>query len=120
NFLTPLFLAFDYPIPFSTMGRRTVSNVPAQALTLLNNPLVLQQAERWAQKVLAETDLSTVQRLGKMYTTAFGRPPTAAESEEAQAFLKLQASQYGRADDPRAWTDLAHVLINVKEFIFLN
>src|SRR5262249_42533181 len=35
NFLTPLFLAFDYPVPFSTMGRRSVSNVPAQALTLL-------------------------------------------------------------------------------------
>src|SRR5262249_14703341 len=32
NFLTPMFLAFDYPIPFTTMGKRSVSNVPAQAL----------------------------------------------------------------------------------------
>src|SRR5262249_23119302 len=35
NFLNPMFLAFDYPVPFSTMGRRSVSNVPAQALTML-------------------------------------------------------------------------------------
>ena len=28
NFLNPMFLAFDVPVPFSTMGRRNVSNVP--------------------------------------------------------------------------------------------
>src|SRR5262249_62354160 len=44
NFLHPMFLAFDYPVPFTTLGKRTVSNVPAQALTLLNNPFVIQQA----------------------------------------------------------------------------
>ena len=32
NFLNPLLLAFDYPVPFSTVGRRSVSSVPAQAL----------------------------------------------------------------------------------------
>ena len=42
NFLNPMFLAFDAPVPFSTMGRRNVSNVPAQALTLWNDPLVQQ------------------------------------------------------------------------------
>ena len=31
NFLPPMMLAFDTPSPFSTVGRRTVSNVPAQA-----------------------------------------------------------------------------------------
>src|ERR1700756_4391774 len=45
NFLNPMLLAFDYPIPFSTNGRRSVSNVPAQALSLMNNPFVLEQAK---------------------------------------------------------------------------
>src|SRR5262249_54545860 len=40
NFLSPMMLAFDTPNPFSTVGRRTVSNVPAQALILMNDPLV--------------------------------------------------------------------------------
>ncbi len=30
NFLDPVLLAFDAPVPFSTMGRRNVSNVPAR------------------------------------------------------------------------------------------
>ena len=34
-----MFTAFDYPTPFTTIGRRTVSNVPAQALVMLNNPV---------------------------------------------------------------------------------
>src|SRR5205823_2122189 len=44
NFLPPMFLAFDYPIPFTTIGRRTSSNVPAQALAMMNNPFVIEQA----------------------------------------------------------------------------
>jgi hypothetical protein len=120
NFLTPMFLAFDYPIPFSTRGRRSVSNVPAQALTLLNNPFVVQQAQLWARHVLAEPGRTTRERITGMYVTAFGRPPTAAEMQDALGFLEEQAREYGRSDDPQAWTDLGHVLFNVKEFIFVN
>ncbi len=53
NFIDPMLLAFDAPVPFSTMGRRNVSNVPAQALALLNDPLVISQAKLWAQHELA-------------------------------------------------------------------
>ena len=120
NFLTPMFVAFDYPTPFSTMGRRSVSNVPAQALTMLNNPLVIQQAELWAKKVLAESGLSAAQRVRKMYETSLSRPPTPPELADALAFLQEQARIHGRADDPRVWADFAHVLFNVKEFIFVN
>jgi hypothetical protein len=120
NFLTPLFLAFDYPVPFTTMGRRTVSNVPAQALALMNNPFVLQQAERWAKRTLAEPGRTPRERVVGLYVEAFGRPPGDGELADALAFIKEQGEQYGRPDDPRAWTDLCHVLVNVKEFIFVN
>jgi cytochrome c553 len=120
NFLTPLFLAFDYPIPFTTIGRRSVSNVPAQALALMNNPFVVQQAELWAKRALAEPGLTPRQRVTNLYVTAFGRPPTDAELAEALAFLEEQGKQYGRAEDVRAWSDLCHVLYNVKEFIFID
>ena len=43
NFLSPMLQAFDLPTPASTMGRRHVTNVPAQALTLLNDPFVIEQ-----------------------------------------------------------------------------
>jgi hypothetical protein len=116
NFLNPMFLAFDYPTPFSTRGRRSVSNVPAQALTMMNNPLVLQQAERWARRTLEAGPLTARQRLDRMYEDSLGRPPTAEEADDALAFVRDQ----GQAGELRAWTDLAHVLFNVKEFIFIN
>jgi hypothetical protein len=119
NFLTPMLLAFDYPIPFSTVGRRSVSNVPAQALALMNNPFVVQQSEVWANRVLAENS-EPADRIRGMYVSAFGRPPTDAEVQDAIAFVEAQAAQYPVADHLHTWADLAHVLFNVKEFIFVE
>jgi hypothetical protein len=112
NFLTPMLVAFDYPTPFSTIGRRSVSNVPAQALTMLNNPLVLQQAQQWAQRTLADAKLTSAERIERMYLAGLGRPPSPRELAEALAFV--------RDRDASAWTELAHVLFNVKEFIFVQ
>ena len=51
----PKFLgAFNSPGGKVTQGRRDVTNVPAQALALLNDPFVLQQAGVWAQHLLAQ------------------------------------------------------------------
>jgi len=120
NFLNPMFTAFDYPTPFTTIGKRTVSNVPAQALVMLNNPFVLQQAERWAKQLLSAVDQSPEERIGRMYQTAFGRAPSKDELAAAVEFVGDLAKEYGRPDDPRTWAALAHVLFNAKEFIFVE
>ncbi len=111
NFLPPMFLAFDYPTPFTCIGRRGVSNVPAQALTLMNNPLVLQQARLWAERTAG---LGDRERIQAMYEVAYGRE---ASTEELAQALEFLGQQGGTA---QSWTDLAHVLFNVKEFIFVN
>ena len=118
NFLTPMFLAFDYPVPFNTMGRRTVSNVPAQALTMMNNPFVVEQAGVWAKRILAEPAPRPEARVSRLYLSAFGRPPTSKEMSAALDFLTAQAQPSGNLTDPRIWSDLCHVLFNVKEFVF--
>jgi hypothetical protein len=115
-----MFLAFDFPTPFTTIGRRGVSNVPAQALALMNNPFVVQQAEVWAKRVLAEPGRTDRERVVSMYEAAFAREPTADELADATAFLSARADEYGKPNDPRAWADLAHVLFNAKEFIFVR
>jgi mono/diheme cytochrome c family protein len=119
NFLNPMFTAFDYPTPFTAIGRRTVSNVPAQALVMLNNPFVLQQADLWAKKVLSAPGTAD-ERVREMYLSAFGRGPTNAERDAATAFVADAAKEYGKPDSPKAWGDLAHVLLNAKEFIFVE
>jgi hypothetical protein len=120
NFLNPMFAAFDYPTPFTTIGRRTVSNVPAQALAMLNNPFVLQQAELWAKRTLAAPGQTADRRITAMYEAAFARRPTADELAAAVQFVAGQSAEYGKPDHPKAWADLAHVLFNAKEFIFVE
>lgn len=116
NFLNPMMLAFDTPIPFAAMGRRSVSNVPSQALIMMNDPLVIQQAGVWAKRIHSLPDLTTEQRINQMYLEAFARPAQAEETSDAMAFLAADA---GTPSLDR-WTDFAHVLFNTKEFIFLN
>jgi len=119
--LNPLFLAYDYPIPFSTVGRRTVSNVPAQALTLLNDPFAVEQSRLWARRELAIPASNPSERVARIYLRALSRPPAEAELAAAMAFLAEQ-SQDGqpRSAGESAWADLCHVLLNTKEFVFLE
>jgi cytochrome c553 len=100
NFLTPMFLAFDYPLPISTIGTRGTSTVPSQALIMMNNEFVTAQAAKWAELGGGLT---------RMYEQAFSRPPDAKESAEITEFLK-----------DHSWTDLAHVLLNSPEFLYLQ
>jgi len=115
NFLNPMFVAFDYPTPFSAIGRRSVSNVPAQALSMLNNPFVIQQADLWAKSVLA-ADVTDADRLRSMYLVAFGRAPSRTESEAGLKFVR----EADAVDRKQAWADLAHVLLNTKEFLLVE
>ena len=122
NFLNPMMLAFDYPMPASTVGRRSESNVPAQALTLLNDPFIINQAENWAKSSFKKyPDLKPEERIRNFYLAAFARPPESNETADAVAFLAGQERLNGSGEPAeKSWTDLCHVLFNVKEFIFLN
>ncbi len=120
NFLSPMMLAFDTPSPFSTVGRRTVSNVPAEALILMNDPFIHQQAALWAKRVTAQGG-SDEERIARMYEEAFSRPPTGDEAAACLEFLKSQAKAADKKpDDLAVWADLAHTLFNVKEFIYIH
>ena len=125
NFLSPMMLAFDTPIPFNSVGRRNISNVPAQALIMMNDPLVVEQARVWARRLLSDKDLSVEQRMENMYLAAFACPPRKAELSEGKNFLRQQGKALGLVPeayktDERVWADLCHVMMNVKKFIFIH
>ena len=127
NFLTPMFMAFDYPLPISAIGRRGVSTVPSQALVLMNNEFVAHQAEAWAQRLL-QADAVPENLVGRMFLTAFGRPASAKEIKETLDFAKEQRVRHAAlaadASDSqikqRVWADVAHVLFNSAEFIYVR
>ncbi len=120
NFLSPMMLTFDTPAPFSTMGRRNVSNVPAQALIMMNDPFVVQQANFWAEQAIKQAP-TTDGRIVWMYQSGFARRPTDQEVAIVKEFLETESGQRDTAEnDLDVWCDLAHALINSKEFIFLR
>jgi hypothetical protein len=115
NFMTPLFVAFDYPTPISAIGSRTVSTVPSQALMMMNNEFVAQQAAKWASRIVDSTADPSA-RVQQMYVTAFARP---AEKDEVASILSFVNSQQSRAESA-VWTDVAHVLFNSAEFLYVQ
>lgn len=124
NFLPPMLIAFDMPIPFNSIGRRNLSNVPAQALILMNDPFVVGQADVWSKRLL-ESEPDFEKRIVQMYLEAFSRPPTGQELEDATEFVKIQATEMkidevAAKNNPEIWKDLCHVMFNVKEFIYLR
>ncbi|MGY8769872.1 MAG: PSD1 and planctomycete cytochrome C domain-containing protein [Pirellulales bacterium] len=125
NFLPPMMLTFDTPIPFTSIGRRTQSNVPAQSLILLNDPFVVEQAKLLGTKIAAEQQTPIDQRIRQLYLKSLSRNPITDEQEAAHEFLISQAKLHGITEDAIAsnaavWGDLVHVLMNTKEFIFIR
>jgi mono/diheme cytochrome c family protein len=119
----PRFLAlFNQPIPKQTVGRRDVTNVPDQALALLNDPFVIALAEQWSKQLVADEATSTEQRIERMLTAALTRPPDPEETARLLQLIRRSAALRGATDvslldcQP-AWQDAAHAIFNLKEFI---
>ena len=124
NFLSPMMLAFDRPIPFSTFGARNTTNVPAQSLTMLNDPFVAQQARVWADKIVTMDDTDLTQRIQYIYRRALSRDASRDDSADGLAYLETEASR--RNLNPAAalnsaelWAAYCHVVFNLKEFLYL-
>ncbi len=120
NHLESMLMAFDKPTPFTTMGRRTVSNSPAQPLIMLNNEFVHQQAALWADTLLKTTNANAAELVSLAYRQAFGREPEPWESGVAVEFLEQQQKAAGGESLKQPLADLCHTLFNVKEFVFIN
>jgi hypothetical protein len=126
----PKFLGvFNFPGGKVTQGRRDVTNVPAQALALLNDPFVLGQADVWAGRLIERPDVTIGERIDAMFRTALGRVPTTEErgrfEQAARHFAELYAIPAGPSPDAgmlksrAVWKDMAHAIFNLAEFIYI-
>jgi len=101
------------PIPFSSTGARTTSNVPAQSLTIMNDPFIHEIASRWG-KSIANDQGSREEKLASIYWSTFARPPTQNELDSGLQFLDEM-----KGNDVQAWASFVHVLFSSKEFLYL-
>jgi hypothetical protein len=123
--LNPFLQVFDAPKPFTTLGRRDATNVPAQSLTMLNSPFVIAQAGQWAKVLSKEKSANSDERIRRMFASAFARPPGDNEVAAAKAYLTaLSDDRHLTAEqmltNGPVWQDFAQSLFNLKEFIYVR
>ena len=120
NFLSSFLWTFDFPSPFSAMGKRTVSNVPAQALVMMNDPFVIAESKRWAERLTKEVE-NPAARIRQAFVQALAKPPTPAQEASLRAFLERQSKLRGvPLDSPELLADICHMIFNMKTFIYIN
>ena len=120
----PMFDVFDLPNLNVTCENRVTTTVPTQALTLLNNTFVLDQARYFAQRVAAQAGNEQDARVRAAYRIALGREPRSEEIRENVAFLNRQHDYHeGRSGEDAslaALVDFCHVILNLNEFMYLR
>ena len=112
----PELAAFDLPEFTVVTGRRDVSTVPGQALHLYNSPLVVEQAEHFARRVIEEAS-DPASRIAAAWRRAYGRAPSDDEMQAAVAFVKEETEQ---ASAQQAWSSLCQALLVSNEFRYVD
>ncbi|MEM6471663.1 MAG: DUF1553 domain-containing protein [Planctomycetota bacterium] len=96
--VSPLLTSLDAADPDLLVGKRPTTNVPGQALVLLNSPDVIRWADHAADRIAAVHD-SDYERLVASFRICLSRTPTADELEMAGHFSGLDASEKTAAVD---------------------
>ncbi|MDO8348971.1 MAG: PSD1 and planctomycete cytochrome C domain-containing protein [Planctomycetota bacterium] len=138
SFPHPSLLAFDAPTREECTAERGRSNIPQQALILLNDPTYVEAARALATRILTECWGTPAQRFAWAWQRALQREPRAEEIRVAGELLEAHLASY-RADSKAAeallktgfaplpegldqselaaWTHIARVLLNLHETI---
>jgi len=138
SFLHPSLLAFDAPSREECVAERNRSNIPQQALVLLNDPTYVETARAFAARILHEGGTSTQARLKWAWRQATLRPPQSdelavlknlvekhlkeyrADRASASALLKVGSAPLpAHLDEAElaAWTSVARVILNLHETV---
>jgi hypothetical protein len=112
SFRMPLFETFDMPEPVASCERRSVTTVAPQALALMNNEFLVQQAGRFAERLRRE-GAEPRQWIVRGFHLALGRAPSAVEIQDASALFTQDAG-------PEALTRFCLVLFNLNEFLYVD
>lgn len=121
--LLPIMTIFDAPEPTQSIGKRSVTTVPTQALAMMNSPLVRQQAEKLTARIRPSADQPLSTSIVLAYQIAFGRSPSESEQVRMTAFIEEQRAAIG-PDSPesteKALTEFCHVLFCLNEFVYID
>ena len=122
--LLPLAEVFDCPVTVVSAPNRPTSTVSPQALALMNNEFVLEQAKYFAERVTTEAGANVNQQIARAFQIALHRKPTAQEQDWSFNFLKSQTDGYtqrkNESPSAAALRDFCHALMNLNEFLYVD
>jgi hypothetical protein len=138
TFLHPSLLAFDAPSREECVVDRPRSNIPQQALVLLNDPTYVEAARVFAERIVHEGGTGVEARVQWAFRNALSRQPREEESKVLAALYAKHAREYDKdreaarkllstGDHPlpkeadlaelAAWTSVARAILNLHETI---
>ena len=121
--LLPVMTMFDAPEPTQSIGERSITTVPTQALAMMNSTFVRQQAEKLSERIRLSKDDSLESMVDRGYQLAFGRLPTDSERERMIAFVEHQkTASNGDSEESnkQSLIEFCHVLLCLNEFIYID
>ncbi|MGB8169219.1 MAG: PSD1 and planctomycete cytochrome C domain-containing protein [Chthoniobacteraceae bacterium] len=137
--LPDILAAFDFPEPSLVAGARETTNVPSQALFMLNSPFAAAQAQKLGERVCAAypagpnggVTANLDQRVAFAYWLVFGRGPDPVERKASAEFFSRFPSNYAKGDSAApgmvgadgmkaAWTSFCRALFASAEFRYVN
>ena len=107
QFPYPMFKTFDAPDASASCGRRDVTTVAPQALTLLNSEFMLRSAQSFAARLAVEDD--PLRKADLAWELALSRPPDAEEREAAVKMLAQAGPE-----------EFGLMLFNLNEFVYVD
>lgn len=133
TFLHPSLLAFDAPNREECVADRARSNIPQQALVLLNDPSYVEASRAFAERILREGGAAEADRLAWAFRRAVSRRPSPDEARVLGRLRQKHLEQY-RADRKAAeemsgapkdldavelasWVSVARTILNLHETI---
>ena len=130
---------FDFSDASLVSGARETTNVPAQALFILNSDLTSSAARKLADRVMAQYPTGPTggvganldQRVALAYWITLGRSPTPNERTAAWNFFQKFPSNWSKGDKSSpglkdaedvkaAWTSFCRALFATSDFRYLN
>ncbi len=136
SFPHPAMVAFDAPSREECVAERPRSNIPQQALVLLNDPVFVEAARVLAERLLIEAKGDDASRLSRAFRLALTREPTPKERQILTRLLNAQRERYkANPEDAKkliatgskpvpanqephelaAWTTISRALLNIYE-----
>ena len=138
SYLQPSMVAFDAPSREECCAERVRSNIPQQALVLLNDPTYVEASRAFAARILQECHDTNEARIQWAWRQATARTPNAQELQTVRELLEKHLIYYqahtteanelikvglrpAPADLPvpelAAWTSVARTLLNLHETV---